>query len=91
MGLNKSELTQTVAEKFSLTKNQAQSIVETVLHTMSSRLREGDSVTLRHFGSFKAVTRRAREGRNPASGKPINIPERKVVTFKASKSLLDEV
>jgi DNA-binding protein HU-beta len=88
MSLTKSEIVQAVADKSGLTKTQAANIVDTVLRTMVGGLRSGESVNLRHFGTFKPVTRKAREGRNPQTGEPVMIPERQAVTFKASKSLL---
>lgn len=88
MSLTKSEIVQAVADKSGLTKTQAAGIVDTVLRTMVDGLRSGESVNLRNFGTFKPVTRKAREGRNPQTGEPVMIPERQAVTFKASKSLL---
>ncbi len=43
-----------------------------------------EPVTLRGFGTFKVVTRKAREGRNPKTGEILTIPERQAFTFKAS-------
>jgi len=88
MSLTKNEIAQAVAEKLGLTKNQAHNIIDTVLRTMADGLRSGETVNLRHFGTLKPVTRKARKGRNPKTGEQIMIPERQAVTFKASKSLL---
>jgi len=44
-------------------------------------------VTLTDFGSFKVVERAAKEGRNPQTGEPIEIPAKKVVKFEAGKGL----
>jgi DNA-binding protein HU-beta len=43
------------------------------------------------FGTFSVVKRKAREGRNPQTGKAIKIPAKKVVKFKAGKKLADKV
>lgn len=92
MSLTKSEIVQAVADKSGLTKTQAAGIVDTVLRTMVDGLRSGEPVNIRNFGTFKPVTRKAREGRNPQTGEPVMIPERQAVTFKASKSLfMDEL
>ena len=54
-------------------------------------LKEKESVTLIGFGTFSPVEREAREGRNPQTGKSIDIPAKTVVKFKVGKTLSDEV
>jgi DNA-binding protein HU-beta len=43
------------------------------------------------FGTFSVATRSKREGRNPRTGKKIKIPAKKVVKFKAGKTLSEKV
>lgn len=72
--------------------------VETVLQVQADVIREhlasGDAdgepeVTLLGLGKFVVVTRAARPGRNPQTGAAVEIPERRAVTFRASKALKD--
>jgi DNA-binding protein HU-beta len=70
MSLTKSEIVQAVADKSGLTKTQATGIVDTVLRTMVDGAALRRVRQLRHFGKFKPVTRKAREGRNPQTGEP---------------------
>jgi len=61
--------------------------VNAVFKAFEETLKAGDKVAIVNFGSFQVVRRNAREGRNPQTGKPINIPAKKVVRFKPGKSL----
>ena len=54
---------------------------------MSTTLRKGDRVALAGFGTLSVVRRKARRGRNPQTGRPINIPAKKVAKFKAGAKL----
>ena len=65
----------------------AEKALSSVLEGISDALKDGESVTLVGFGSFSIAARAARNGRNPQTGKSIQIPAKKVVKFKAGKSL----
>jgi DNA-binding protein HU-beta len=54
-------------------------------------LKKGDRIALVGFGSFSVSERSARTGRNPQTGKEIQIPAKKVVKFKAGSDLTDAV
>ena len=58
---------------------------------MSLPLASKDSVTLVGFGTFKVANRKARKGRNPQTGKEINIPARNVPKFVPGKALKEAV
>ena len=51
----------------------------------------GENVVIRGFGTFKRTTRSARTARNPMTGDPIQVPEKSVLLFKASKQTTEEV
>jgi len=65
--------------------------LHSVLGSINDAVEGGDKVALIGFGTFSATERAAREGRNPQSGKTIQIPAKKVVKFKAGKKLTDAV
>ncbi|MGB5031554.1 MAG: HU family DNA-binding protein, partial [Saprospiraceae bacterium] len=65
--------------------------VDSVLESIEKSLKKGDRVTLVGFGTFAVSVRKAREGRNPATGKTIKIPKKKVVRFKAGKGLSEKL
>ena len=74
-----------------LTVNEARKIYETTMNLIRDTLSKGKDVELRGFGSFKIRKKNERMGRNPKSGKEAVIKPRKVVTFKPSKMLRDQV
>ena len=61
------------------------------LGCITEALREGDKVELRGFGSFRARSRNARQGRNPRTGDAVQVPAKKVPIFKAGKDLRERV
>lgn len=72
--MNRLELVDKVAEKNAISKAEADRIVLTVFQEIIASLKEGDSVTVVGFGTFKVMNCAARIGRNPATGKSIKIP-----------------
>jgi DNA-binding protein HU-beta len=65
--------------------------VDRVLSSIAKALAKGDSVSLVGFGTFKVAERKARKGRNPQTGKEINIATSKVPKFVAGKALKEAV
>jgi len=87
--LTKQDLIDVVSEKAGLTKKDTAAVVDTILDTVVDSLKRGEKVSLVGFGTFEAKTRKAREGRNPATGETIQIPARVVPSFKAGRALKD--
>ncbi|MEE8320105.1 MAG: HU family DNA-binding protein, partial [bacterium] len=84
--MTKAELIEALVERIDrLTKKEAELIVNVVLRSISDSLAGGDKVELRGFGSFKVKERRAREGRNPKTGKKVMVEAKRVPYFKAGK------
>jgi nucleoid DNA-binding protein len=69
------------------TKKEAQAAVDRVFSSITGALRRGEAVTLVGFGTFKVQQRKARQGRNPQTGAPLQIAARKVPRFVAGKAL----
>lgn len=89
--MNKAELIDIVAVSADLSKADATRAIESVLDTISTALKAGDTVSLVGFGSFVVKARAARTGRNPQTGAAINIAASKVPGFKPGKALKDIV
>jgi DNA-binding protein HU-beta len=89
--MNKTELVSKVAETAEVSKAQASRVVDAMLEAVTAALAENDSVTLIGFGTFTVRERAARKGRNPRTGKPIEIKSAKVPAFKPGKALKDAV
>lgn len=89
--MNKSELVDLVAEKAGMSKKDGEKAVKAVLESITDSLARGDKVQLVGFGTFEVRHRKAREGRNPATGEKIKIKALKVPAFKPGKALKDKV
>ena len=89
--MNKTELTDAVAEATDLTKADAARAVDAVLGTITNTLANGDQVGIVGFGTFLVRDRAARVGRNPQTGAEIQIAAAKVPAFKPGKALKDAV
>ncbi|NQY68416.1 MAG: HU family DNA-binding protein [Flavobacteriales bacterium] len=85
--MNKAELTEAIASAANLSKADAKRALEAVITSTTSSLSKGERVSLVGFGSFSVSQRAARKGRNPQTGKEIDIPAKKVVKFKAGAEL----
>jgi nucleoid DNA-binding protein len=88
--MNKGDLINKVAEVLS-SKKEAQAAVNTTIQSITAALANKDSVTLVGFGTFKVANRKARKGRNPQTGKEINISARNVPKFAPGKALKEAV
>ena len=89
--MNKTDLINAVAEQADLTKKEAGLAVDAVFESIQSSLSKGEKVQLIGFGNFEVRERAARKGRNPQTGKEIDITASKVPAFKAGKALKDAV
>lgn len=89
--MNKAQLIDAISEKAGLTKADAKKALDAFVESTTDALKNGDRVALIGFGSFAVSTRSARTGRNPQSGAPIEIPEKKVVKFKPGAELTDTI
>ena len=89
--MNKAELTARVARDTRMTKVRAARVIDSLLEHVMKSLKKGERASLVGFGTFTVTRRRARTGRNPQTGTPIQIPARRVVRFTAGKTLKSEI
>ncbi len=75
----------------SLSRAQARELFEMTLEEIVGALLRDDPVKLRAFGAFNLRAKRERIGRNPRNGVAAKIDARKVLTFKASPTLIARV
>ena len=87
--MSKKDLIDALARDCELTKEKAGSVVDAALAHIRSSLKDGNEVRIPDFGTFKVAARKAREGRNPATGMTIQIPASKVPKFTPAKGLKD--
>jgi DNA-binding protein HU-beta len=89
--MNKSQLVDAMAQDAGISKAAAKKALESFLNNVEGALKKGGKVSLIGFGTFSVQTRKAREGRNPATGAKIKIAAKKVVKFKAGSDLAKSV
>jgi DNA-binding protein HU-beta len=89
--VNKSELIDAVAASADIPKAVAGRALDAVIESITDALKKGDPVVLVGFGTFAVKDRAARTGRNPQTGKPIEIEAAKIPGFKPGKALKDAV
>lgn len=89
--MSKTELINAVSEKAELTKKDATKAVEAVFESIQGALANGEKVQIIGFGNFEVRERAARKGRNPQTGKELDIAATKAPAFKPGKALKDAV
>jgi len=89
--MTKADLIESLATKLDLQKTLAERAVNTMFDDIEAGLQKGDKVNISGFGTFAVSARKARTGRNPKTGEPIEIPASKSAKFKPGKSLKDKL
>lgn len=88
----KSELVQKIADANPhLYQRDVENIVNAILEQIVSALSRGDRVELRGFGAFSVKKRDARTGRNPRTGKQVDVSEKAVPYFKTGKEMRERL
>ena len=83
--MNKEELVQEIAKKANVTQKEASEVLSAWVDTIQKTVAKGKKVTLVGFGTFESRKRAARVGRNPQTGKELNIADKTVPAFSSGK------
>ena len=89
--LTRADLTEAVFREVGLSRTESAQLVESVLSEVSNRLVDGETVKLSSFGAFSVRDKVGRMGRNPKTGEEVPIDPRRVLVFKPSHVLKDQV
>ncbi len=89
--MNKGDLIARIAKDARVSKAAAEKAIDSFCDAVTGTLKKGSKVTLVGFGTFSTAKRKARIGRNPATGQEIKIAAATVPKFSAGKSLKDAV
>ena len=90
--MTKSELILKITRKNSfLYQNDIHKIIDTLFDSVTKALYNDERVELRGFGTFTTKNRNARIGRNPKTGEPVAIPQKKMPFFKMGKSMKERI
>src|SRR5262245_39755185 len=86
--MTKADIVQAVYSRLGgFSKKESADLVDLVFETMKETLGRGEKIKISGFGNFVLRDKRQRQGRNPQTGDPIVITERRVLNFKASQIL----
>ncbi len=89
--VNKKELIAEVAQTLSYTKKDTEDVINCFIDTIVATLEKGEKVVISGFGTFDVKKREARKIPNPQTGETMNIPEKKVVSFKIAKAIREDL
>ena len=89
--MTKSELIDAVAQKTKITKSRAEQVVNCVFDTMIASLERSEGIEIRGFGSFTVRNYDPYNGRNPRTGNPVPVPQKRLPFFKVGKELKELV
>lgn len=89
--MNMTELAEEMAKDMDLPKAACRQIVSYLFSRIADEVGTGKEVKITGFGTFFRVKRKARIGRNPQSGAPVEIPAKRIPRFKAGKGLREAV
>jgi len=89
--MTQTEIVNSLAEGSGLKKTEVKSFFDALAVLATDEVKKNGQFTLPGFGKLVKATRKAREGRNPATGNPIKIPAKTTVKFRLGKAMKDAV
>ena len=89
--MTQTQIIQTLADKCEITKKAAKSAMDHLAQTAITEVKKNGMFVLPGIGRLVRVERKARMGRNPATGVAIKIPAKKVVKFRVAKAAKDAI
>ena len=89
--MTKQDMAKVMAEEMGLTYSQVSEIIQRVLDGITDSLVNEGRLELRGFGVFEVKERRARRARNPRTGEKVQVPSKRVVTFKPGREMAERV
>lgn len=87
--MKKSDLIKQLAEEQNISLGNAKELVDNVFDAMTDELKKGQKIEIRGFASFKIKDYKGYTGRNPKSGKVVDVAPKKGVVFKVGQELRD--
>ena len=91
MTVTKADLANTLYEQLGLNRREAKELVELFFEQIREALEKGESVKLSGFGGFSVRDKRSRPGRNPKTGQAVAVSARRVVTYRASQKVKEDI
>ena len=93
--MTKADLVREISIETGIVRKDVAIVVDSLLNAIREKMKGGNHIEIRHFGTFKLKVRSSRVGRNPKTSVKVQVPERVVPAFKFSrqfkKAVLDSV
>ena len=89
--VTRARLSEAIYQEVGLSRNESAELVEAVIAEISGALERGEIVKISSFGSFAVRQKGERIGRNPKTGQEVPISPRRVLVFRASHALKDQI
>ena len=89
--MKKNEIIKAVSDELDMTIKETAAVVDIFIEYVELALQNGDCVDIPKFGKLSVKQREARMARNPQTGEKIEVPAKKAIKFKASKTLKDAI
>ena len=89
--ITRADLTDSVYRSLGISRNESSAFVERILDEIAQTLENGETVKISSFGTFSVRDKKLRMGRNPKTGEEVPIEPRRVITFRASHFLKDQI
>ena len=88
----RSELLQKLCNLYpNLLRKDIKKILEIIFHELTQALYRGENIEMRGFGIFKTTVKKARIGRNPKNSESVQIPEKRAIKWKMSKTFFNRL
>ena len=91
MTLTKAHIIQVISEQTGYSRRQSVKVIKALLEIIQRTLESGEDVMISNFGKFCVKEKVERRGRNPATGEDMQLPARRVVTFRCSGKLREKI
>ena len=89
--MTKKDLANAIADEMGLTQIQVKEIIQRVFDGITETLLNEGRLELRNFGVFEVKQRRPRRARNPRTGETVQVPAKRVVSFKSGRVMAERV
>jgi DNA-binding protein HU-beta/integration host factor subunit beta len=91
MYMTKKDMAKAIADEMGLTHGQATEVIQRVLDGITETLCEEGRLELRNFGVFEVQDRKPRTARNPRTGETVQVPAKRVVSFKPGRVMAERI
>ncbi len=89
--MTKSQLIASLADSIGMSKKEVAAFMDKLTETVYKEVKKNGECIVPGFGKLVKASRKAREGRNPATGETIKIPAKTVVKFRVAKAVKDTI